>query len=71
MKIKLGGQPRELPEGTSVAALLAHEQVENPQFVTVSVNETFVRPENFDTHLLQDGDEVEFLFFMGGGAGEA
>ena len=34
---------------------------------TVSVNEEFIDKDAFDTHVLNEGDEVEFLYFMGGG----
>ena len=41
--------------------------METPEYVTVSVNEEFVDQGAFDSTLLKDGDEVEFLYFMGGG----
>ena len=43
------------------------ENVETPQYVTVSINEEFLESGTFDTHVLKEGDEVEFLYFMGGG----
>ena len=69
MKITLGGEKREVADGLTVAALIKQEQVETPQYVTVSVNEEFIDADIFDTHVLKEGDEVEFLYFMGGGAG--
>ncbi|MBR3186918.1 MAG: sulfur carrier protein ThiS [Lachnospiraceae bacterium] len=69
MKITLGGEKREVADGLTVAALIKQEQVETPQYVTVSVNEEFIDADSFDTHVLKEGDEVEFLYFMGGGAG--
>lgn len=41
--------------------------METPQYVTVSVNDEFVQSGTFDATVLKDGDEVEFLYFMGGG----
>ena len=41
--------------------------METPQYVTVSVNEEFIDAGAFDTTVLKEGDEVEFLYFMGGG----
>ncbi|MBP5565341.1 MAG: MoaD/ThiS family protein, partial [Lachnospiraceae bacterium] len=38
------------------------ENVETPQYVTVSINEEFINSEDFDTHTLNEGDEVEFLY---------
>ena len=62
-------EKREVADGLTVAALIKQEQVETPQYVTVSVNEEFIDADSFDTHVLKEGDEVEFLYFMGGGAG--
>ena len=42
MKITLGGEKREVADGLTVAALIKQEQVETPQYVTVSVNEEFI-----------------------------
>lgn len=67
IQIIVGGEIRQIPAGTSVRRLLALEQVEMPEYVSVSVNEEFVPGEAFDTHILQNGDTVEFLYFMGGG----
>lgn len=68
MKITVGGEKKEVAEGITVAELIEQEQVETPEYVTVSVNEEFVEQENFKSTALKDGDEVEFLYFMGGGA---
>lgn len=68
MKITVAGEKKEYDEGLTVAKLIELENVENPMYVTVSVNEEFIESGTFDTHVLKDGDEVEFLFFMGGGS---
>ena len=67
MKIIVSGEKKEVAENLTVAALIEQEQVETPQYVTVSVNEEFIESGAFDTHVLHQGDEVEFLYFMGGG----
>ena len=67
MKITVAGEKKEVAKGLSVSGLIELENVETPQYVTVSVNEEFIDAENFDTHTLNEGDEVEFLYFMGGG----
>jgi sulfur carrier protein len=38
-----------------------------PLYVTVSVNDEFIKREEFETTFLKDNDSVEFLYFMGGG----
>ena len=54
-------------DGLTVAELIEAEKIDNPLYVTVSVNEEFVEGGTFDKAVLKDGDNVEFLYFMGGG----
>lgn len=67
MKITVAGEKKEVAEGLTVAALIEQEKVETPQYVTVSINEEFLESGTFESTVLQEGDEVEFLYFMGGG----
>ena len=68
MKIIVAGEKKEVEEGINVAKLIEIENVETPEYVTVSVNEEFVDQASFESHILKDGDEIAFLYFMGGGA---
>lgn len=68
MKITVSGEKKEVKDGITVSELIVEENVETPEYVTVSVNEEFVKKEDFATKKLAEGDEVEFLYFMGGGA---
>ena len=38
------------------------------EYETVTVNDDFVERDDFETTKLNEGDAVEFLYFMGGGA---
>ena len=67
MIITVAGNKKEFNDGITVAQLIALEIVETPQYVTVSLNDEFVENGNFETTALKDGDNVEFLYFMGGG----
>lgn len=67
MKITVAGAQKDVAEGLTVAALIEQEKVDTPQYVTVSVNDEFIDSDKFDSHVLQEGDDVEFLYFMGGG----
>jgi sulfur carrier protein len=67
MKITVAGEKKEVADGLTVAQLIELENVETPQYVTVSINEEFISSDDFETHVINDGDEVEFLYFMGGG----
>lgn len=71
MRVTASGESVEVPEGTTVVQLVERLQVENASYVTVSVGDEFVDPSQQATHVLHDGDVVEFLYFMGGGQGEA
>ena len=57
---------KEYEDGLNVTQLIEKENVETPEYVTVSVNDEFIEKADFDK-ALKDGDEVEFLYFMGGG----
>jgi sulfur carrier protein len=67
MKLTIAGETKEVKDGITIAELIVQEDVETPEYVTVSVNDDFAQRENFETQKLQDGDNVEFLYFMGGG----
>lgn len=68
MKITVAGNRKEYEDGITVAELIVKENVENPEYVTVTVNDDFVERDDFETIKLNEGDAVEFLYFMGGGA---
>ena len=67
MTITVAGLKKEGADGLSVAQLIINENVETPQYVTVSVSDEFIADDKFESTALQDGDSVEFLYFMGGG----
>jgi sulfur carrier protein len=67
MKITVSGDQKEVKDGITISELIARENVETPEYVSVSVNEEFAKNADFDTQQLHDGDVVEFLYFMGGG----
>jgi sulfur carrier protein len=51
----------------SVSDLLKARNVDMPDMVSVEVNGTILERSEFDSTQVGDGDEVEFLYFMGGG----
>ena len=67
MTITVAGNKKEVADGLTLAQLVVDEKVETPEYVTASVNEEFVESGNFGSTVLKDGDEIEFLYFMGGG----
>ncbi len=66
MQVKLNGEIREVPDGTTVSGLLAHLGVK-AQRVAVEVNEAVVTKDRYEAHALQAGDAVEIVAFVGGG----
>lgn len=67
-KIKVNGKEQELDSPVSVIDLIKKNDVEQPEMVSVQVNGEFVDRANFSLVNVKDGDEVDFLYFMGGGS---
>jgi sulfur carrier protein len=65
MQVKINGKTEEIAGGT-VLDLLQAKKIE-PQMVAVEVNDTVLDRNRLATTSLNDGDRVEFLFYMGGG----
>lgn len=70
MKLKINGKDQvfETPVVT-VAELLKMSKVESLDMVSVQLNGKFVGKEKFNSVSLKEGDEIDFLYFMGGGRG--
>lgn len=68
MKIKVNGKDLLLDKGITVKELLDIQKVEMQDYVTVQINDELVDRADFDTLTVKEGDTVEFLYFMGGGA---
>ena len=67
MTITVAGVKKEVADGLTVAQLVIDENVETPQYVTVTINDEFVESGQFAETVIKDGDSIEFLYFMGGG----
>ena len=68
MQITVAGNKKEVKDDLKLTELFELEQVETPEYVTVSINEEFVPSEQVESTVLKDGDNVEFLYFRGGGS---
>ncbi len=64
--IKVNGKEREIAEGITVGQLLDEQRIRR-EMVTVQLNGVILEREQYDTTVLQEGDEIEFLYYMGGG----
>lgn len=67
MTITVAGNKKEVKDGLTLPELITLENVETPEYVTVSINEEFVSKDAEASTVLKEGDSVEFLYFMGGG----
>jgi thiamine biosynthesis protein ThiS len=67
-KIVVNGKTQEIEEAISVLDLIKINKVLQPEMVSVQLNQVFVNREDFKTSLVDNGDEIDFLYFMGGGS---
>ncbi|KUO65762.1 MAG: sulfur transfer protein involved in thiamine biosynthesis [Gracilibacter sp. BRH_c7a] len=67
MQITFNGKKTSLEKEMSVKELLVTQKVEMPEYVTVQINDELIDREDFEILAIREGDEIEFLYFMGGG----
>lgn len=68
MNIKVNGEVKQIGENITVAELLEIENVKMPDMVSVQLNGEFLDREKFSDTNLKENDEIDFLYFMGGGS---
>ena len=66
VRVRVNGDERSLGAGTSIAGLLDALGVSTPR-VAVERNRAIVPKAAYDSTLLEEGDELEFVEFVGGG----
>ncbi len=66
MRITLNGDPYELAEPLTIDDLLATLDID-PRGVAVEHNLTIVKRDGFNSTVVQSGDQVEIVNFVGGG----
>ena len=67
-KIKVNGEVQEVQLPLSLSELIKQNDVQQPDMVSVQINEDFVDRAEWDGIQIKEGDSVDFLYFMGGGA---
>jgi sulfur carrier protein len=68
MTVTINGQTDTINgDKVSVLELLSIKDVEMPDMVSVQLNGDILDREKFESTYVQENDEVEFLYFMGGG----
>lgn len=66
IEVRVNGDPRRVPAGTSVAELLEALDVDR-RAVVVELNRQIVRRNELGDLTLEAGDRVELVHFVGGG----
>ena len=66
-KIYVNGDAQEVNLPLNVSELIKQSDVQQPDMVSVQVNEEFAEREDWETIQLKEGDKVDFVYFMGGG----
>ena len=66
-KIIVNGEAQEVQLPLTLTELIKQNDVQQPEMVSVQVNEDFADRTEWDSIQIQEGDTVDFLYFMGGG----
>ncbi len=66
MNVVLNGTPKELPPGTTVAALIESMELGTDTYA-VEINARVVKKNQHPVVAIQDGDRIEVVTFVGGG----
>jgi thiamine biosynthesis protein ThiS len=64
--IRVNGEPVEIAAPITISGLLATLTID-PRLVAVEHNLTVVKREKYPAVVVQDGDEIEIVKFVGGG----
>ena len=66
MKLTVNGKPVELPDGSTVTALIAQLGME-PAKVAIERNQDVIPRRTWSEARLSEGDHIEIVTFVGGG----
>ena len=67
-KIIVNGEAQDVQLPLNITELIQKNNVQQPEMVSVQVNNDFIDNLDWDNIQIKEGDEVDFLYFMGGGA---
>ena len=68
MRIRVNGDPVELPAGLTILQLLEQLHID-PRLVAVEHNLTILKRDRYGSTAIGEGDEIEIVNFVGGGWG--
>ncbi len=64
--IKVNGKIKDYENSITIESLILQEGYKK-DIVVVEVNEKIIKKNEYGTYMLEDGDKVEILKFVGGG----
>jgi len=66
MKIIVNGQEKEFQDGSTLEKILKELSLEG-KVMAAAVNMNIVKQDSWSGHIVNDGDKLELLDFVGGG----
>ena len=66
LTVTINGEPRRVPGPATASSLLEHLGLD-PRGVVVELNEEIVRRPRLSETVIDDGDRIEVVHFVGGG----
>lgn len=66
-KIKVNDEVQEVNLPLTLIELTVLNNVTQPDMVSIQINGEFVARDLFESTSINEGDEIDFLYFMGGG----
>jgi sulfur carrier protein len=67
VSVKVNGEQKKVADNSTIIALLKELEIES-KVVACALNTSVVKDDKWSSTILKDGDEIEFLHFVGGGS---
>ena len=67
MQLTINGKEEKVSDVVNITDLLKIRGIETPEMVSVELNNEILNRADFESTQLKENDQIEFLFFMGGG----
>ncbi|MCP5052387.1 MAG: sulfur carrier protein ThiS [bacterium] len=68
MQVIVNGEKKDLPGEIEITGMLKEFNVKMPDMVSVELKEQVIPRAQYGQKKVKEGDRIEFLYFMGGGA---
>ena len=68
MAITINGKEASIEKELTIKELLDVKNIEMKDYITVQLNQDIIPTKEYENQLVKVGDDVEFLYYMGGGS---